>query len=820
MPLLLNLKLHTRWSNRHEKKNKKEQQQQQQQQQQENNHNTNDTPTQLIPFPSNNNQSTHGTPPILSPSSTDSTYDISSNHSLLTPATNSFGSITHNHPINPESPSPLPAELTIAIIHPTQSKPEQNIQATIESRLASTGFKILDQKSVHLQSAPSHLSENSLSGLTPLPATNLIYLLSRSRAIQAWKDLVGIQLTDLPARPGSLRFIFGTKAVWAADKPETVFELIHFFWPNSIHLDHPRFTHLKQQPQLQYHHHQPIIISPLSQQNTNNDTTRAPKRVFKFSRCTPQPSRQAEPSVHHSHKACVAQDELQEEEEDEEDEAEDQEEFEEQEEGDDEYDDDQPDQALLTTNQDRQLKRITQIPRHTHLSTSSHTPSLISNDSTGFSSTVNQESVIQSSSSFEAHHKQHLSETSTPLSTLQPPPNHLFDSHSSSHSSLSSTLASSPADSNMPTNNRRTSNDNSPPRSTVDSVGSTKTESPAANKMQDSGGSYTFRARPIPSSVTEPIPTPKMSKAAMLRLGLTWTPPVRPAPGSQSSTTTNSATSTRAPVPPVASLNPPAVVPRATKASNLRTNGDQPVPASSQPPRLKKTHSQIFENTPGHGFRRANLQTNIASIAQPKTQPRPTKASALRTGTNLPDQPGSPPAAHSSSVANHNYPQNGNVNGAKATGKGVRQSVDYFQGVPGHKRQEKIQVEATRRPEFEPRMTKAAKLRMAGGAATPSPTSTTTTTTEARSKATRSKRSHTSSDADPKAHRLDQDDNVSEGLVTQDSTDLSLSLSHPSSSTAPIQLSSKLQGNPSPQSNGDDDLNQRFGSVLIHHKLS
>jgi hypothetical protein len=171
-----------------------------------------------------------------------------------------------------------------------------------------------------------------------------------------------------------------------------------------------------------------------------------------------QPSRQAEPSVHHLQKACVIEDELQEEEE--EDEDEDQEEFEEQEEeDDDEYDDDQPDQAPLPTNQDRQLKRITQIPRRTHLSTSSHTPSLISNDSTGFSSAANQESTIQSSSSFEAHHKHHPSETSTPLSGLQPPSNHPIDSHSSSHSSLSSTLASSPADFNMPTNNRRTSSD-------------------------------------------------------------------------------------------------------------------------------------------------------------------------------------------------------------------------------------------------------------------------------------------------------------------------------------------------------------------------
>ncbi|KNZ51001.1 hypothetical protein VP01_413g5 [Puccinia sorghi] len=191
-----------------------------------------------------------------------------------------------------------------------------------------------------------------------------------------------------------------------------------------------------------------------------------------------------------------------------------------------------------------------------------------------------------------------------------------------------------------------------------------------------------------------------MSKAAMLRLGLPWTPPVRTT-ASRNSTPSNN-TPVKSPIAPVASLNPPSVQPRPTKASALRTgvgpSVSPPSHAAAPQPRPKRTESEIFENTPGHGFRRANLQTNIASIATPKTLPRPNKASALR-GAGI-----STPPSTSSNVHN----------GLKPSGQsGYRRSVDY-QGVPGHKRAEKVQVEATRRPEIEPRMTKASLLRMGG----------------------------------------------------------------------------------------------------------
>ncbi|WAR59423.1 hypothetical protein PtB15_11B63 [Puccinia triticina] len=500
-------------------------------------------------------------------------------------------------PAKPEhEPSPLPPELTIAIIH--NAHDHQDIQATIQHRLATTGFKLIHAIQIHCPPAPPSRALQ--------PGTNTIYLLSRSRAIQACNDLLGPP--SLPPRPGSLRFIFGEHTLWAPDRTETVYELIQH----------------------------------------------SAKRVFKFSRACP-PSMATEPAQASKQHPQPSRG------------------------------DDEPSEVIGLTQPAQEHASIKQplirIPHKTSLSTPTH------------SLAVQQEPTATSFTPAAA--SQHNTTTTT-TTTLQPPP---VDS-SSCHSSLSSTLASS-SQGSSPMSNRRTSSDHSLPQSVSDSARSSKTESPGMIKTHEPSG-YVFRARPIPAAVTEPIVTPKMSKAAMLRLGLAWTPPARPVPASQGSTTST----TRTTLAPVASLNPPAVLPRPTKASTLRTNPSTEPPASPQQsaPRLKKTQSQIFENTPGHGFRRANLQTNIASIAAPKTQPRPTKASALRTG---PSTGSSPPISTT--------PANG-----KIPSHAVRQSVDYFQGVPGHKRLEKIQVDATRRPEIEPRMTKASMLRIAGGAAPPS----------------------------------------------------------------------------------------------------
>ncbi|EGG03119.1 uncharacterized protein MELLADRAFT_90468 [Melampsora larici-populina 98AG31] len=185
-----------------------------------------------------------------------------------------------------------------------------------------------------------------------------------------------------------------------------------------------------------------------------------------------------------------------------------------------------------------------------------------------------------------------------------------------------------------------------------------------------------FKARPLPASNAQPDSSPRMSKAAMLRLGLPWTPPTR----SVSPSGTPESETPRV-IPSVASLNPPTVAPRATKASTLRADGILPV--DSNQPRVKKTESEIFENTPGHSFRRRSLI--IPSIASPKTVPRANKSSALRAGESIMSNP-----------------------------KEKREKVnekEIFNGTPGHKRNEKIEVKSNRPPEVEVRPTRSSTLR-------------------------------------------------------------------------------------------------------------
>ncbi|KAI9615987.1 hypothetical protein H4Q26_011239 [Puccinia striiformis f. sp. tritici PST-130] len=467
-------------------------------------------------------------------------------------------------------PSPLPNELTIAIIQPNQ---QANIQSTIEARLASTGFKIIEQQAIQLTTNNNH----SLTGLST--GHHLIYLLSRSRAIQAWKDLVGF---DLPARPGSLRFIFGNQAVWAAEN-QLVYDLIHRFWKGSVHLNHPNFTLLS-----------PTFPPQQSPSSTHEPSSppRQEKRVFKFSKSTHSPSPQQESEDDHS------QDE----------------------ERSDLITTTSTTTATTTANDEfrSSYKRHSKIPRNTSLSSSSINSSLISH-STDFSPSSSTTTTTTTSaatatglnhtktSSLEVNNQ--VSEGSSSNNKLHPP----SIQRPSSRSSSSSTLASSSVDSTM-SNNRRSSITQSAVQSmgkTSSATGATKTQEPAP---------YTFKARPVPASVTEPIGalSPKMSKAAMLRLGLAWTPPVRSIPSTNS--TLSSSTSSTNPI------------------SNIR-------------------------NTPAG-----------------------------------------------------------------------RKSGDFYHGVPGHKRTEKISVEATKRPEIEPRMTKTSLLRMGVPSA---PTTSSTTTKPGSSSATK-----------------------------------------------------------------------------------
>ncbi|POW03942.1 hypothetical protein PSTT_10763 [Puccinia striiformis] len=608
--------------------------------------------------------------------------------------------------------------------------------------------QIIEQQAIQLTTNNNH----SLTGLST--GHHLIYLLSRSRAIQAWKDLVGF---DLPARPGSLRFIFGNQAVWAAEKP-TGYDLIHRFWKGSVHLNHPNFTLLS-----------PTFPPQQSPSSTHEPSSppRQEKRVFKFSKSTLRLELyRVSPQTHHHLNKSQEDDHSQDEE------------------------------------------------RSDLITTTSTTTATTTNDE--FRSSYKRTPRFRETLVYHqvrlTHHLSLTQPISLPLHLLLPQLLQVSEGSSSnnklhppsiqrpsSRSSSSSTLASSSVDSTM-SNNRRSSITQSAVQSmgkTSSATGATKTQEPAP---------YTFKARPVPASVTEPIGalSPKMSKAAMLRLGLAWTPPVRSIPSTNStlsSSTSTVVTPTR--YAPVASLNPPTVQPRHTKASALQNQ------------------SQIFENTPGH--KRTNLHTNIPS-ARSKTVPRHTKASALRTGGSALLES----LSTSSSTTNTSGPNPLKISAGRKSG-------DFYHGVPGHKRTEKISVEATKRPEIEPRMTKTSLLRMG----VPSAPTTSSTTTKPGPKPDNSKGGHISRpsvDSGDSHTSVNHEDQASVDYSSEIETeiDTEIEVDHPGHAvTLPIDLSCSVRSSsatkgssliPTTTSSASNHSsnhssriphNQRFGSAII-----
>jgi hypothetical protein len=147
----------------------------------------------------------------------------------------------------------------------------------------------------------------------------------------------------------------------------------------------------------------------------------------------------------------------------------------------------------------------------------------------------------------------------------------------------------------------------------------------------------------------------------------------------------------------------PDIAPRMSRAAQLRVNPvEKVIPRSgvvpiekhvARAPISKERHTQTFSNVPGH--KRAET-ISVASTAAPTVAPRMTKAAALRLGIKP-----TPNVTRRPSTASDNKP---------AT----------FEGVPGHKRRETIQVASVSAPTVAPRLNKSATLRATKDAAPPS----------------------------------------------------------------------------------------------------
>ena len=274
--------------------------------------------------------------------------------------------------------------------------------------------------------------------------------------------------------------------------------------------------------------------------------------------------------------------------------------------------------------------------------------------------------------------------------------------------------------------------------------------SPPSSVTHSITSSTNFQARPLPVSHTTPSITPRLSKAALLRMGITPPAPPSRTPSNATTSTTSLSTETRN-VPLPRSLTAPTVGPRPTRASVLRAGNGEVRPNLG--PRQASTTSQrsstaSFENTPGH--RRQSLQIQVNSVAPPSIAPRQTKASALRAGeltesTNKGPRMSMSTAERAMRATNDNAlgyrrhslqisvssiapptvaPRQTKASALRAgdltqnENRGPRQALGTSErgfrddNTPGYKRRPTgVVIPSTREPTVKPRMTKAATLR-------------------------------------------------------------------------------------------------------------
>lgn len=137
----------------------------------------------------------------------------------------------------------------------------------------------------------------------------------------------------------------------------------------------------------------------------------------------------------------------------------------------------------------------------------------------------------------------------------------------------------------------------------------------------------------------------------------------------------------------------PDIQPRTTRAAALRAGmAIDKTPSAPRAPLSKDRLAKTFANVPGH--KRAE-SIAVASTAAPVIAPRMSRAASLRLGVEAATPP---PRRRLASTED-----------AKKT----------FDGVPGHKRSETIQVSSVLAPTVAPRSNKSASLRARGEGAPP-----------------------------------------------------------------------------------------------------
>lgn len=175
-------------------------------------------------------------------------------------------------------------------------------------------------------------------------------------------------------------------------------------------------------------------------------------------------------------------------------------------------------------------------------------------------------------------------------------------------------------------------------------------DQPVASEVRETQARRTFRARPVPASLHQPSIQPRLSRAAMLRIGISLPPKSRSSTSRTSSHLSSEVGISglpRSPVPQPPSLAPPTVAVRMNKATSARvyhaTGGEagEAVPVPEPEPYQRSSRKEVdFSSTPGH--KRASLSVNVASLAEPSVLPKQTRASKARQ-SGVPSDVQSPP---------------------------------------------------------------------------------------------------------------------------------------------------------------------------------
>lgn len=148
-----------------------------------------------------------------------------------------------------------------------------------------------------------------------------------------------------------------------------------------------------------------------------------------------------------------------------------------------------------------------------------------------------------------------------------------------------------------------------------------------------SNGKVVFRARPVPATNVPGSVQPRMTKAAALRMGISPAAIAGNKPRASSGeslagkrTFIDTPGHKRSTVISVASVAPPTIAPRATKASSLREG--KPVQVQRRQS-LDITRAETFKGVPGHK-RTDVMRVEVDSVREPTVKPRTNRSASLR----------------------------------------------------------------------------------------------------------------------------------------------------------------------------------------------